>query len=102
MQKGITTRCHHYKLRLEYDDVALPMNELKSDEATGRLLCSNDLELRDRYGVHGLRAESADLLHRRMGHIIQKIVDVLRNQGVNGVEYNGDIKNMCCLRRRKK
>ena len=41
-----------------------------------------------------LRAESADLCHRRTGHINRKSMNVLRKQAGNGVEYNGD-KQAC-------
>ena len=92
MQKGITTLFHPDKPRLEYDDVVLPMNVLGIDEAMGRLLCSFDLELGGGYSGLELRAESADLWHRRMGHINRKIIAVLRKQAGNGVEYNGDIQ----------
>ena len=57
---------------MEYDDVVLPVNVFRADEATGTLLCSNDLEVGVRYGVYGLLAESADLLNRRIGHINRK------------------------------
>ena len=39
-----------------------------------------------------MRAESADLGHRRMGNINCKSMDVLRKQAGNGAEYNVDIK----------
>ena len=45
MQKRIATLFHPDKPRLEYDDVVHPMSVLGTDEATGRLLCSFDLEL---------------------------------------------------------
>ena len=39
-----------------------------------------------------MRAESADLWHRRMGHINRKRMDVLRIRPGSGVDYNGDIQ----------
>ena len=56
MQKGIATLFHPDKPRLEYDNVVLPMNVLGTDEATGRLLRSFDLELGGGYGGLALRA----------------------------------------------
>ena len=92
MQKGIATLSHPDKPRLEYDDVVLPMNVLETEEAAGRLLCSFYLELGGGSGGLALRAESADLCNRRMRHINRKLMDVLRKQEGNGVEYNGDIQ----------
>ena len=112
MQKGIGTLFHPDKPRVEYDDVVPPMNVLETDAATGILLCSFDLELGGDSGGLALRAESADLWHRRMAHINRKSIDVLRKQASNGVEYNGDVQacdvcavqrghtGMRCLRRR--
>ena len=56
MYKGIATLFHPDKPRLEYDNVVLPMNVLGTDEATGRLLRSFDLELGGGYGGLALRA----------------------------------------------
>ena len=39
-----------------------------------------------------LKAESANLWHRRMGHIKGKSVDVLRKEPGNGVDYTGEVK----------
>ena len=92
MQKGITTLFQPDKPRLEYDDVVLPMNVLRTEEATETLPCSFDLELGGGSGGLAMRAESADLGHRRMGNINCKSMNVLRKPAGNGVDYNVDIK----------
>eukprot|EP00903_Cladosiphon_okamuranus_P015299 g14134.t1 len=40
-----------------------------------------------------LRVETADLWHRRMGHINAKSLDVLRQQTDNGIDYRGDLQD---------
>ena len=67
------------------------MNLLGTDEKTGKLLCSIKVELGGGPGGLAMRAESADLWHRRMGHINRKRMDVLRRMPGIGVDYNGDM-----------
>ena len=75
--------------------MALPMNVVGVDNKTGKLLCTFALELGDGSGggssALALRAVSAELWHRRMGHVNRRSLDVLRKQLGNGVEYNGDM-----------
>ena len=40
-----------------------------------------------------LNSESAELWHRRMGHINHKSLDVLRKEPASGIDYTGDLKN---------
>ena len=40
-----------------------------------------------------LKTESANLWHRRMGHINGKSLDVLRKGTGNGVDYTGALKD---------
>ena len=49
-----------------------------------------------------MRAESADLWHRRMGHINRRRMDVLRKLPGNGIEYTGDIHacDVCAVGKR--
>ena len=53
-------------------------------------MCSFKVELGGGPGGLAMRAESADLWHRRMGHIKRKSTDVLRRTPGSGVDYNGD------------
>ena len=53
-------------------------------------MCSFKVELGGGPGGLAMRAESADLWHRRMGHIKRKSTDVLRRMPGSGVDYNGD------------
>ena len=103
MQKGITTLFQPDKPRLEYDDVVLPMNVLRTEEATETLPCSFDLELGGGSGSLAMRAESADLGHRRMGNINRKSMNVLRKLAGNGVDCNVDIKacDVCAVGKSK-
>ena len=50
-----------------------------------------------------MRAESANLWHRRMGHINRKSMDVLRRMPGSGVDYNGDIQacDVCAVGKSK-
>ena len=102
MQEGIATFFHLDKHRFEYDDVVFPMNVLGTDVATGRLLYSVDLELGGGSRGLALRAESADLWHRRVRYINRISMDVLRKQAGIGVEYNVDIQacDVCAVGKR--
>ena len=48
-----------------------------------------------------MRAESADLWHRRLGHINSRILDVLRKVEGNGICYTGNIEacDVCAIRK---
>ena len=50
-----------------------------------------------------MQAESANLWHRRMGHINRKSMDVLRRMPGSGVDYNGDIQacDVCAVGKSK-
>lgn len=98
MQKGLAVVFHPAKPRLENMDgtLILPMDMVGVDEATRKILCTFDVELGGSSG-HGssglaLRAESAEIWHRRMGHINRRSMDVLRKQPDNGVDYVGEIQ----------
>ena len=68
------------------------MNQLGTDEKIGKLLCSIKVELGGGPGGLAMRAESANLWHRCMGHINRKSMDVLRRMPGSGVDYNGDLQ----------
>ena len=70
------------------------MNLLGADKKTGKLLCFVKVELGGVTGGFALRAESADLWHRRMGHINRRRMGVMRKQPGNGIEYTGDNTGM--------
>ncbi|CAB1109543.1 unnamed protein product [Ectocarpus sp. CCAP 1310/34] len=79
MPKGVATLFHPDNPRLESGDVFFPMQTLGVDATTGKR-------------IYSIKVESADLWHRRMGHINGKNLDVLRKEQVNGVDYTGDVK----------
>ena len=68
--------------------MVIPMQTCGVDDATGTLMCSNEVELGDGTGgqmvlerapdILALKSESAELWHRRMEHINHKSLDVLR------------------------
>lgn len=103
MQKGVATLFHPASPRLESGDAVIPMQTCGVDDATGKLICSIEVKLGGGAGklmVLGrapdglaLKTESAELWHRRMGHINGKSLDVLRKEPGNGVDYTGDVKN---------
>lgn len=103
MLKGVATVFHPEKPRLESEDVTVPMQNLGEAAATGKLMYTIRLKLGGGTGgqqVPGcapaglaLRSESADLWHRRMGHLNRKSMDVLRKQLENGVDYAGDVQD---------
>ena len=88
---------------MEFDDIVLPINFLETDEKTGKLLRSIK-ELEGGPGGLAMRAESANLWHRRMGHINRKSMDVLRRIPGVGVDYNGHIQacDVCAVGKRVK
>ena len=73
------------------------------DDTADKVMYSITVKLRGRAGdqmvlrdnPHGLalKAESANLWHRRMGHIDGKGLDVLRKEPGNGVDYTGAVKD---------
>ena len=77
---------------MEFDEIVLPTNLLGTDEKAGKLLCSIEMKLGGGRGGLAIRAESANLWHRRMGHINRKSMDVPRRMLGSGVDYNGDIQ----------
>ena len=77
---------------MEFDEFVLPTNLLGTDEKAGKMLCSIEVELGGGPGGLAMRAESADLWHRHMGHINRKSMDVLRRMPGSRVDYNGDIQ----------
>lgn len=85
--------------RLEKDDLVLPMKNLGVDEATRKTMCSIEVELEGREkgasvqsnGGAALTVVSADLWHRRMGHVNRNSMNVLRQTPCSGVDYNGDL-----------
>eukprot|EP00903_Cladosiphon_okamuranus_P015234 g14080.t1 len=101
MMKGVATLFHPDNPRLESGDIVIPMQTHGVNDVTGKLMCSIKVRLRVNAGgqvVHGnapdglaLKAESADLWHRRMGHINRTSLDVLRKEPDNGVDYTGDV-----------
>ena len=103
MQKGVAALSHPANPKLESGDVVIPMQTCGVDDATGTLMCSIEVKLRGGAGgqmIPGrapdgltLKSESAELWHRRMGHINHKSLDVLRKEPASGVDYTGDLKN---------
>ena len=45
MWKGVSTIFHPHKPRMEFDEIVLPINLLRIDEKTGKLLCSIKVEI---------------------------------------------------------
>ena len=103
MLKGVATIFHPENPRLESEKVKVPMQNLGVAAATGKLMYTIRLKLGGGTGgqqVPGcapaglaLRTETADLWHRRMGHLNRKSMDVLRRQLENGVDYAGDVQD---------
>ena len=103
MPKGVATLFHPANPRLGSRDVVIPMQTCGVDDATGKLMCSIEVELGGGAGGRivlgrapddlALKSESADLGHRRMGHINHKSLDILRKEPASGVDYTGDLKN---------
>ena len=103
MQKGVATLFHPTNPRLESGDVVIPMQICGVDNATGKLMCSIEVKVGGGAGGQmilgrapdGLvfKSESAELWHRRMGHINHKSLGVLRKEPASGVDYTGDLKN---------
>ena len=79
MTKGIAALCRPANPRLEKGGIVLPMQQLSTDEAAGRVLCSITAEAGNRSCGSALKVESNELWHRRigLGHINRKSLDVL-------------------------
>ena len=84
---GVVTIFDSVQLRLEMGDVTVPMKRLDNNT----ILCSISLEL-DNPTTTAMRAESADLWHRRSGHINSRSLDVLRKVEGNGIGYTGNVE----------
>ena len=85
---GVVTIFDSVQPRLEMGDVTVPMKRLDSDT----ILCSVSLEL-DNSTNTAMRAESADLWHRQLGHINSRSLDVLRKVEGNRIDYSGNVKS---------
>ena len=102
MQKGVATLFHPASPRLESGEEVIPMQTCGVDDATGKLMGSIEVKLGGGAGGQivlgqapddlALKSESAELWHRRMGHINHKSSDVLRKEPASGVDYIGDFK----------
>ena len=84
---GVVTIFDSVQPRLEMGDVTVPMKRLDNDT----ILCSVSLES-DNSTNTVMRAESADLWHRRLGHINSRSLDVLRKVEGNDIDYTGNVK----------
>ena len=103
MQQRVATLIYPASPKFESGDVVIPMQSCGVDDATGKLMCSIEVKLGGGAGdqmVLGrtpdgltLKSESAELWHRRIGHINHKSLDVLRKEPASGVDYTGDLKN---------
>ena len=103
MLKGVATLFHPTNPRLENDGVVVPMQQLGVDDTTGKVMYSirvklgggsgDQMVLGDNPDGLALNAESANLCHRRMGHIDGKSLDVLRKEPGNGIDYTGAVKD---------
>ena len=80
--------------RLDMVDVTVPMKRLDNDT----FLCFVSLEM-DNSTNTAMRAESADLWHRRLEHINSRSLDVLRKVEGNGIDYTGNVKtcDVCAI-----
>ena len=104
MQKGVASLFYPTSPRSEKEgNVVLPTQDLGVDPATGKTLCSVDVELLDTElttlltlasptGGVVMQAASVDLCHRRMRHINRKTMDVLRKVPANGIEYTEEME----------
>ena len=79
------------------------MQQLGVGDTTGKVMYSikvklgggagDQMVLGDNPDGLALKAESANLWHRRMGHINGKSLDVLRKEPANGIDYTGAVKD---------
>ena len=103
MQKGVATLVHPVNPRLEWGEVVIPMQTCGVDDVTGKRMCSIEVKLGGGAGGRmvlgrapdglAVKSESAELWHRRTGHINHKILGVLRKEPSRGVHCTGDLKN---------
>ena len=103
MQKGVATLFHSDNLRLELGNEIILIKLCVVDEATGKQMCSIEVELAVRavgqmvrsraFDGLALKSESAELWHRRMEHINHKSLDVMGKETARCVDYTGDLKN---------
>ena len=109
LSNGVASLSYPDKPRLESGDVVVPM-KIRGVDDTGKITCSITVKLgagdggRQTLGKApdglSLRVETASLLHRRMGHINSKSLNVLRKEAANGINYAGDVQDCsaCPLR----
>ena len=94
--KGVATIFDRDRPRMEVGNAVLPLTPPVTEE-----LYSFKLTLTDGDSAAGvaLRAESANLWHRRVGHINGRYLDVLRRVPGNGVEFTGELQScdVCAL-----
>ena len=84
---GVGTVFASVRPQLEMGGVVLPMAPLRGDRA----LYSFSMDLVSNSDGAAMRVESANMWHRRMGHIIGDSMAVPRKVPQNGVEYDGDV-----------
>ncbi|CAN0421397.1 unnamed protein product, partial [Scytosiphon promiscuus] len=88
--KGVVTIFENERSRLQVAESVLPLTPPVSED-----LYSFELKFSDGSDNNGVafRAESANLWHRRVGHVNARYLDVLRRIGGNGVEFTGDLQS---------
>ena len=82
---------------MEFDDIVLPMNLLGTDEKTGKLLCSIKVKLGGGPGGLAMRAESANMWHRRMGHINRKSMSCGECRAVESTTTETQVFDVCAV-----
>ena len=87
---GVVTIFDSAQPRLEMGDVTVPMKRLDHDTT----FCSVSLEL-DNSTNTAIRAESADLWHRRLRYINSRSLDLLRKVEGNGIDYTRNAEVRC-------
>eukprot|EP00903_Cladosiphon_okamuranus_P019283 g17724.t1 len=102
LSNGVASLFYPDKPRLVSGDTVIPMTIRGVDDA-GKITCSITIKLGAGNGGRqhsggapdglALRVETADLWHRRMGHINGKSLDVLRQQADNGMDYHGNLQD---------
>ncbi|CAM9708118.1 unnamed protein product [Ascophyllum nodosum] len=91
--KGVVTVFDSVNPRFETGNTIIPLKPPSSPNDLYSFFATVDAA-----GV-ALRAESAALWHRRIGHINTRSMDILRKEKRNGVEYTGDLPtcDVCAL-----
>ncbi|CAB1113015.1 unnamed protein product [Ectocarpus sp. CCAP 1310/34] len=102
LSNGVASLFYPDNPRLESADAVVPM-KIQGVDNTGKITCSITIKLGAENGGRqtpgetpdglALRVETADLWHRRMGHINNKSLDVLRQQAASGIDYRGDVQD---------